>query len=160
MIDGIREYVLSIIAASIICSVIKSTVGTKTGYGKVTSLICGVFLACTFLSPLIDFEIYDWTVFPVNIKTDAQDIASQAFDESRSQLRTIITEETEAYILEKAASIGADIHVEVLLHDEEPIPVGVVINGNIAPYNKTVLSQYMADTLAITEDAQIWNLDQ
>ena len=156
----IGEYTLSIIASSVICCIVKSIVGNKSAYGKVTSLVCGVFLASTILSPLMDFEINDSTMFPTNFKTDAQDIASQAFDESQSQLRTIIKEETEAYILEKAASIGADVHVEVLLHDEDPIPVGVVINGNIAPYNKTVLSQYIADTLAVTEDTQIWNLDR
>lgn len=160
MIDNIREYVLSVIAASIICSIVKSIVGSKSSYGKVTALICGIFLAFTFLSPLVNFEISDLSLTPINIKTEAQDLAARAYVESQSQLRTIIKEETEAYILEKAESIDANIQVEIVLHDEKPIPVGAVIKGNVSPYNRTVLSQYMTDALAISEDAQIWNLDQ
>ncbi len=145
---------------SVICSIVKTIVGEKTGYGKITSLICGIFLAVTLISPLVDLEISDLIVYPSTIRTDAHNIAAQAYNDSRLQLRTIIKDQTEAYILDKAASINADIQVEIQLHDEEAIPVGVVIDGNIAPYNKTVLSRYMEETLGLAEDVQIWDSNQ
>ena len=156
--DSIRQYILSIITAALICSVVKALSGKKTGNGMVVDLICGAFLTVTLLSPWLDWNIQDIKVYTNEIKLDATGILDQAQEQREEEIRTIIKEETEAYILDKASSMDADIEVEIILQEKAPIPTGVVITGYISPYNRTELSRYIKDTFAITEDAQTWNL--
>lgn len=156
--DSIRQYILSIITAALICSVVKALSGKKTGNGMVVNLICGAFLTVTLLSPWLDWNIQDIKVYTNEIKLDASSILDQAQEQREEEIRTIIKEETEAYILDKASFMEADIEVEIILQENAPIPVSVIITGYISPYNRTELSRYIKDTLAITEDAQTWNL--
>ena len=91
-----------------------------------------------------------------DVTGEAAEIAEQSGEMAESEFRKIIIEQTEAYVLDKAAELNADVSVEITLAKEEPIPRAIVITGDVAPYNKSVLSQYLADTIGISEDAQIW----
>ena len=155
--EEIRQYFLSIVAAALICSILKLLLGEKTGYGSIVTLICGVFMAVTVISPWIRLEFVDFTSYKIEIKNHAHDISESGKKAAEMELRTIIMDQTETYILDKAASIDASVQVDVILHNEEPVPASVVITGDISPYTKTVLSNFMEDTLDISEDAQIWN---
>ena len=158
--DSIRQYILSISAAALLCSIVKALVGKKTGNGMVVELICGTFMAVTLLSPWLDWNIQDITLYTDGIKSDAATISELAQERTEAEIRKIIKDESEAYILDKASSMEMDITVEVILQETDPIPVCAVIAGNVSPYNRTVLSQYIENTLAITEDAQVWNSKQ
>ena len=98
--------------------------------------------------------------FKLDFKNDAENIVSSTQDETQTQLRTIIKEKTESYILDKAASMNSDIRVEVILDDVTSIPIAAIIHGDISPYNKAILSQYLVDSLGISEESQTWNLAQ
>ena len=158
--DSICQYFLSIIVAALVCSIVKALVGSKSGYGRVVSLVCGTFMTITLLSPWVNWDFKEFALPSDGPNAEGDSIARQAQEETRNELRSIIKERTEAYILDKALSMDADIQVDVILHEDEPIPVGAVITGDLSPYNKTVLSRYMLDALAIAEEAQIWKSHQ
>ena len=158
--DSMRHYILSIVIAAFISCIIKNLIGDKSGHGKIVSIICGVFLTVVVLSPVLDLKIPDLMSFTDDFKNDAEDIVSITQGETQTQLRTIIKERTESYILDKAASMNSDIRVEVILDDVTSIPAAAIIHGDISPYNKAILSQYLVDSLGISEESQTWNLAQ
>ena len=158
--DNIRQYILSVTTAALICSIVKKLTGKKSANGTVVDLICGAFLAVTLLSPWLDWNIQDISIYTNTIKLDASCIANQAQEKREEEMRTIIKKETETYILDKASSMEMDIEVEIMLQESMPIPAAAVITGHVSPYAKAELSRYIKDTFAITEDAQIWNSDQ
>ena len=157
---SVRQYILSIVVAAFVCCIVKSIVGNKSGHGKIVSIICGVFLTVVVLSPVLDLKIPDLMTFTDDFKNDAENIVSFTQDETQTQLRTIIKEKTESYILDKAASMNSDIRVEVILDDVTSIPIAAIIHGDVSPYNKAILSQYLVDSLGISEESQTWNLAQ
>jgi hypothetical protein len=68
-----------------------------------------------------------------------------------------IIQQTQAYILDKARSLDAELTVEVFLGDGTiPVPIGVRLEGNISPYARKLLSQMLQDDLGIPAEEQIW----
>ena len=69
----------------------------------------------------------------------------------------VIIEETESYILSKAASQDPGFSVEVILSDgEDPIPESVVISGSLTEAEKQNLQKVLEEELAIAKENQIW----
>lgn len=72
-------------------------------------------------------------------------------------LREHITSQTEAYVLEKAKALGADLKIEITLSTTDPpLPVGATITGNISPYSKAQLTDIFVNDIGIPEAQLIW----
>ena len=153
----IKIYLLRIISASIICSII-SSIGTKSSaVWTIVRLLSRIFLVITLISPLLHINFSDITYFSDNISFEANQIIEQEISEMNSNLRNSIKEQTEAYILNKATSMNLDLIVEVTVsNDDPPVPVSVSLSGRIAPYAKTQLSQLISDDLGISKENQKW----
>jgi cell division protease FtsH len=90
------------------------------------------------------------------VKTRFSDVAG--IDEEKKELEEIIKTKTQAYVLDKADSLGLDLEVEITVDNSElPVPVSVVLTGAAAPYAKARLSNIIANDLAVPKEAQIWN---
>ena len=69
----------------------------------------------------------------------------------------IIKEQSQAYILDKAVSLGADISVAVTVSETTPpTPIEITVKGAVSPYVKTVLKDYLKEQFGIPEEAQKW----
>ena len=69
----------------------------------------------------------------------------------------LIKEETESYILGKAAALGQTISVDVRVGDgQPPVPMEVTICGSVTPYARKRLSTCLLQDLGIAEENQIW----
>ena len=78
-------------------------------------------------------------------------------NDALQEQRTFIKKETEAYILDKAVSLGADISVSVTVSDSAPLtPIKITIKGAVSPYVNKVLKSYLEEQFGIPEEAQIW----
>lgn len=155
--DAIRQYFLSVTTAAIICAVLKALPGSKGITGGIVKLICGLFLAFTVIRPVTDIRIEDFSVFIGDISADAQTAISIGEDFSRDNLAALIKEEAEAYILDKAQALNADIQVTVAVsRDSQPSPEEVYITGNVSPYIKAQLQKIITEDLGVAKEYQIW----
>ena len=55
--QGIREYLLSITSAAIICAVAKHIIGEKGRSSKIIYVVTGLFMAITLISPVLNFRM-------------------------------------------------------------------------------------------------------
>lgn len=157
MIDFIQQYLLSIVAASIICGIINSLTNSKTPAGSVVKLLSGVFIIICVVSPIINVDFPSVTEYFEQFSHEAKDVAQAGFFETETSIRQSIKEQSEAYILDKAVLMNADLSVEVTLSDDElPVPTGVVLTGHVSPYTKSRLSQVIDKDLGIPKENQIW----
>jgi hypothetical protein len=70
---------------------------------------------------------------------------------------TIIKENLEAYILDKASALQLDVDVDIVLtEDLPPAPDSVTIIGNASPYNKQVFQAFLVEEIGIPKEQQIW----
>ncbi len=155
--EGVRKYLLSVICAAVICSVVNTLTGKKTANGGIIKLISGLFMALTLISPLVQIRLTDYGDYFNDFSLDAHTAVTYGEAAAIDEMRTIIKSQTEAYIFDKAASMDATVDVEVTLNDDyPPVPIGVKITGSLSPYSKEILSGYIANDLGISKEDQIW----
>lgn len=154
---GLREYLLTVIAAGVVCSIAKHLAGEKSTVGKITKVVSGIFLTVTVLSPIKEFQLADVEGLLDDYRIVASETAQFGADMANDAIGDIIKEKTEAYILEEAKKMDIDISVEVKLCDSDPPePDQVIITGIVSPYKKNVMSQYISDNLGISREKQKW----
>lgn len=156
--DSIRQYLLTIIIASIICSLLIAIAGKKGSQGTVIKLLCGLFLAMTMLNPWTNLHSIDFSSSMQAFQNDAEHYVEEGKQIAYNDFYTSIKSQTEAYILDKASSLGVKLTVEVKLSETDPPkPNFVTITGAVSPYIKKQLSEIIAEDLAILEEYQKWN---
>lgn len=156
VMDSFRQYVLSLIASALICSIFKKILGVTGKPGSLTNVVCGLFMVITALSPVVNFDIPDFDSFTYPIFADAKKVSEAAAETAKADMCEIIKEEARTYVLEKAKSCNVDIDVEVSLDDEKLVPDRITVTGSVSPYDKTVLQDYICTTLDIPKERQIW----
>lgn len=153
----IRDYLLSIIAASLLCALVNGLLSKGSGAAAVVRMISGIYLAITVISPLWNMRIEDFRAYTDRITTQAERLTQDGENMAQDAMASIIIARTEAYILDKAASLGVDLEVEAVLCDTPPqVPEKILLKGTVSPYYKNMLTQWIADTFGVSGEALIW----
>ncbi len=157
IVENISSYILSVVAAATLCTCISLLPGKGWGSGKMITAVCGVYMVFVMIAPLKNFDFSIYTDYFSGLNEKVQEAVSDGKDAANDSLAEIIIEETEAYILDKAASMGADISVEIKLDTgSPPVPSRITIKGAVSPYVKRMLTQYIINQLGIPKEAQSW----
>jgi hypothetical protein len=151
--DAIKDYLLTVTAAALVCGIVTGLAG-KSSISKLLKLLCGLFLAATVIKPAVEVRIENIYDFTENLAADREIAVSQGEYVASEEMKRIIKQKTETYILDKAKALGAEITVEVVLEDY--IPASVTIMGDISPYAKSNLSAIIGQELDIPPEEQIW----
>lgn len=155
--DAVREYLVSVTAAALICGIAGKLVSGTAG--TVVKIVSGVLMLLAVVNPWVDIRLSDLSEFTTDIQIAAENAAMDGVESSMEALRNGITEQVRTYILDKAQTLEAELTVEVELTDDTlPVPCCVTLRGRISPYAKTVLSEYIEEKLGITAEAQVWIL--
>lgn len=152
----LSRYVASVTFSALICSIMQGLMKQSSLKG-VLRLVCGIFLTICVLLPLTtisDWSLEGWTIPELEA---GEGLVFQGSQNAKTSLERIITQETEAYILDIAKELGLEILVSVeLSKDEPPLPVGVNITGSAAPYQKLCLEDRIFQELNIPKENQRW----
>lgn len=151
------KYILSIIACAIICSVVKTWIPKNSAYHSMVSILTGLILLLTAIKPMLRLECLDLGVNVDRWQTETNSYTQSGQASASEAMISIIKQQTEAYILDKAADLEGNIAVSVALDDSNMIPTAVTISGDISPYGREALSIYMENSLGIPKEKQIWN---
>ena len=156
MMDGVRQYVFTVVAAALLCGIL-SSIFHQGKSKELLRILCGIFLTFTVLKPIIGA---DWTKFleeSIIFESDAQQAAALGENMARQATAELIKEKCQAYILDKAAELNVSITAEVTVSEEEsPKPISVVISGQISPYSRAKLESILETDLGIAKENQVW----
>lgn len=154
--DQIAAYILRVCCSALIAGVLLTIGGDGPG-GKVRRLICGLFMTFVVISPLKQIHLDEIWELPEEAYREGQDISAAAQEEAMEEICSIIIQRTRAYILDEAGSLDARIEVTAISLDPDTLePAGVELTGQLSPYDRSILSDYMEDTLGIEKEAQVW----
>lgn len=152
-----KEYILSIVAVGIVCSIAGSLVNSKTASGHLLRLLTGIVMVITILTPVHNISFTHITDYLENLNIQGEIYANNGTAEAKESMSVIIKDQIEAYILDKADRMDLDIAVEVALDDRNnSIPCGVTITGTLSPYAKGILGAYIEENLGIAKENQRW----
>lgn len=153
----IREYLIGVTVAAILCGIVTALSGEKGFLGAVMKLLTGLLMALALVSPWVTISLdglFGWTEA---VKTDAESVVQQGQSLGEETYRQVIKERLEAYILDEAQALGLDLTVAITLADDgTPIPVAAELTGSASPYLKQRLSLLLANELGIEKEDQIW----
>lgn len=152
--EALRQYVISVVAAAMLCGIVVRLFPSGSGK-QVGKLICGLFLAYTVLSPISRVDFSNLPDFSLRCMDDAEDAAAMGENLARDSMADIIKEETEAYILDKAADLHANLHVEVTI-GEDNLPAAVTVSGEASPYARRQIQAMIENDLGISKENQKW----
>lgn len=154
---AVREYLLSVTSGAILCGILSSLTGENRTLSGLYKLISGIFLSLLVIAPLTQVNIRDFTHIADDLIIEGEYFTEEGQEHYDYALRQIITEETRAYIMDKARSYGAEIEVEVTLTpNEPPVPSSCIVNGTISPYVKQQLKKVLISDLGIPEENLTW----
>ena len=154
---ALSSYILSLIAAGMLVGILSSLVDVKTAPGGLIKMLGGIALLIIMIEPVVAFRFDTLADYALQSFLEGEMAAQWGKDQARDAMAEIISEETRAYILDKAGLYGADIRVEVTLNDEEiPVPEQVTIQGACSPDVRSQLEQFIASQLGIPKEHQIW----
>ena len=153
--EAVKDYLLSITAAAVICGCVNSIVSENSWISRLAKLLCGLFLVVTAIQPVIDIKVSDVYQFTEQLTLDADQAVSDGEQIAVDEMKRIIKEKTETYILDKAKTLGTELKVEIVL--DGVLPVGVILTGDVSPYAKGCLCETISQELGLPLKEQIWN---
>lgn len=155
--DGIRQYLLQITAAAVICSMITGFTDKKGAGGTLVKLLCGLFMTLTMVSPLIQIRFSDFSDYFSGLQAEADAAVAYGEAESKEAMAAIIKQKMESYILDKAAGMGLELQAVLYVDDSDiPNPYRIELQGRVSPYQKGVLQDVIINELGIPKENQIW----
>ena len=155
--NDIRQYLIRVTAAAIVCGIVTVITGKKGSIPAVIRVMSSLMLATVVIAPLVRLRFPELTDLRNHINSEGNSFVEEGKLSSKEALAAIIKQETEAYILDKATSVGAEITVCVSLSDDVlPVPKHVQISGAVSPYGKTWLQKIIHEELGIPLEEQKW----
>ena len=155
--DGIREYLIGVVAAALLCGIITTLIGTKGTVGIAVKLVSGLLMLLAVIRPWtsITFDgLFGWAEV---ITADGTGFVSSGEIMADEAYRASIKQQTEAYIVDEAKALDCELTVEVILStDDIPVPKQVRLAGEVSPYARQTLTNLMVERLGIEREDMIW----
>ena len=152
----LAEYIISVSAAALVCGILNSMM-PKGAAKEVLKLVSGLFLLFCVISPVSNLRLPELADIGESIREEAATAVADGEEMATESVRDSISQQLEAYILDKASSMGLDIEVEVFLkQDDSFLPESVTIRGSAAQQQKKELLEELTDALGITQEDITW----
>ena len=155
---GLGSYVFRILCCAAVCGIALSLFPDGRMKAMVR-LFAGIFLTITVLRPGMALELPDLEGWVAEYRRQGRSAAAAGEDYAAQQRHQFIKDGLEAYILDKAASLGCTLTVRVVL-DGEGYPAGVVLTGNVTEEGRRELEALLQEELGIAKEDQQWNGQQ
>lgn len=160
MAEALRAWLHAVIYTGLVCG-IALAVTPEGRVKKALAVICGAAMCVAFISPLAEIDPDAYSESLAGFRLEAEAFAAQGESYSKNLNRTIIEDECEAYILDKAENLGVGLDgVEVLaVWSEEGYwyPSRVTIKGSVSQAQREAMSSYIEAELGISADKQQWS---
>ena len=152
--DNLRAYIFSVAAAALLCSIVRTmTAGKAVSWAA--ELVIGLVMCLAVLGSALNLELPDISYFTDGFMEDGEAAAAYGSQIAVQSQNAVIKQQLEAYILEEAEMLSANIQVEVTVNDAG-IPTGVTCVGIIPAGTRASLSRMITEELGIPEEAQVW----
>ena len=156
----LHNYIMTLICTAFLCSV--AFILTPDGREKkAVSVVCGITMITAIILPLVKLDFNDYSKSLAGYRLDAQKYADNGNENRENLNRLYIEEQCQAYILDKAEFLGADISsVRVCAEwstDGYWYPVSATIEGNCEDANRRKLEAIIETDLGIGIDNQKWS---
>lgn len=154
--ETLRGWILTLTATGLICGAARA-LSPKGTVRKAVSVVCGFAMMAAVLSVAGNVDALGISRYAARYNSDAALSIDSALEGASKQTRFIIEERTEAYILDKAASLGLalrDVEVTALWSSDG---FWYPAHAEMACPEDPELSYALTAELGIPKEEQIWS---
>ena len=153
MMAGLRSWLLALVAASLICALADALM-PKGAVKRVGRLVCGLVLASAILSPLAGLDVESGQSWLERHLASVEFQRAALEEEVNGQMKVIIEQEYAAYIVDKAAQLGAacSARTECRRDGGLYLPQRVEVTGAVPPPLQSELVQIIVRDLGVPEE--------
>ena len=159
MTDLLRDWILGLAATAAFCTV-AMLLTPKGRVRQVVQLLTGLLMVLALLRPLLHPELTDLSLNLSKYRTQAEKLTDAGETLRQSLDRSIIEAQIQAYILDKAQSLGAAVDSAQVSVEWSTqgfwYPTGVTLRGTY----DVALSRLLEAELGIPASAQRWTTDE
>lgn len=149
-----KKYIFSVVACVFICRIVLQIISDPKRKALLR-LVSGTVLAVFILSPLSELD-FEEILDSASLQTESSEYSIEAGEKIALEVKAeYIKSACEAYILDKAKNMGAEISVQIFL-DENLIPQLAEIKGSQESDIQMQLQSILTDDLGIQKENQIW----
>ena len=157
MMAAAREWLTAVAAVTLLLSVAQLLV-PPGNLREIASFVGGLILLAAMMQPLLKIDLSDIQLDFSSYQGAVEQRQAELENTQKEELTSLIEAETEAYISDKAKSMGLTLKVRVTAEADEggmPVPVRVEITG---PWSGG-LSGWLETELGLPAERQVWNED-
>lgn len=155
--DDIREYLIGVVAAAVLCGVVTDLVSQKGTLAIAIRFMTGLLMVLAVIRPWVSIRfdgLSDWSEL---ITGDGKNAAASGEWMAQNAYYESIKQRLEAYILDEAKVLGCELKVDVTLSaNTPPVPVKAQLEGAVSPYARQKLTRILEEQLGIKQEDQIW----
>lgn len=155
--DAIRSYLLGLLAAVLAVSILLQLL-PKNAVKKAAALCCGLLLVLASLAPLLRIDFGEFAAYLAKAGMEADFRESGIEITDCDLLSRIIQEKTEAYILDKASEIGAEVTVSITMETDGayPYPKAAELHGVWTEVQRSALALCLEEAIGIPQERQVF----
>lgn len=160
MTEFASQWIRAIVGAALICAA-ASALTPKGKVKNVLKLLCGIVLITAMINPIINQNLPALSMDISEYRKQADEISGSAEEKENSLSRTIIEDELEAYILDKAESLDVklqSVEVSVKWGDEGCwYPYEVHLTADIPQMKQKLISNSIEAEMGVPDERQYWS---
>ena len=155
MTESFRAYLLAIAAVAMAVSLSTALIRGKA-IRKAIRLSGGIVLILVVLGPMVKANLDSFGQYLSGVILEQDALRSGIEVKNKDIMARIIQEKTEAYILDKAEALGAEIQVTVTVEEGQdyPYPAAATIEGFLTDAQQATLAEDLERSLAIPKERQ------
>lgn len=150
----LKTYLLAVISAAVVCGVLCNAV-QNTASAEQVRFLCRICFAITLIAPLSSLFHQDWLPALGSSQESTAWVTQEGIEMNQQEMKSIITQKVEAYIVSIAQERGLSVQAQVLLNDEM-LPCGAVMQCQDPELSQAQLSPIIEMVLGISKEDQQW----
>ena len=154
----VRQWLTGVICAALIAALADGLM-PKGAVKQVGKLVCALVLLCALLRPVLTLNLPDMTYTFCVAEGEMDRQRAQLEQHSETMLKTLIERQSAAYIVDKAARMGADCQVRVVCEAGEGgtwLPQRVYITGQMDGGQWDELTAAIQSEFGIQPECQLY----
>ena len=158
MMELIRSWLIGVTVSALIAALADGLIPDGT-VKKVGKLIGGLLILFAVLQPLGTLDYEDISEILVDYRIRSEEYSTVLETENIQLIKTIIEDETAAYIQDKAGELGITCEAKVTCKVNEnktPYPASVAIYGDLSENQIEALSKIIEGDLAVAAESQYY----
>ena len=155
MMEAVRAWLTSLVLVSLLLSVAQSLIPEGT-LRRATSFTGGLILLFALLRPVLGADLERLEVDLSDYQTAVEERQEELAAAQTEAMASIIAEQTETYIWDKAGELGLEVSARVETRageDGVPVPWSAELTGP----RTEALASYLETELGIPAERQVWH---